>query len=137
MNAREARVRGQPAALAFIKNAAHPSTGRCHRFRDRRFGAGCRRKDMAGGTRPFGRVSDAGRSTEGRARYVQNAAVLGRMPAEGGRTQHCHFLAVRGHDVHRPTNRAGLAPWHGATYLRNGAMGPSWSSDGRLFNANT
>jgi hypothetical protein len=33
--------------------------------------------------------------------------------------------------------RAGLAPWHSVTYLRNDAMGPSWSSDGRLSNANT
>jgi hypothetical protein len=145
----EVRARGQPAdpgherTLAFIKNSAHPSTDRCHRFRDRRFGVARHHEDVAGATRPIGRISRAGRSSgsRGRARCFQRAALEGsaacqRDGVSAGLAQDCHFLAVCGHDAHRPRDRAGLAPWHGITYLRNNAMGRGRPTEG-FFNANT
>jgi hypothetical protein len=60
---------GRERALAFIKNSAHPATGRCHRFRERLLL--CRHEDVAGDTRAVGRISEAGRFSGSRGgRYV-------------------------------------------------------------------
>jgi hypothetical protein len=97
----EARAREHPAtpgherALAVIKNSAHPSTGRRHRFGDRHFSVACRHED---GRYPADRTDVPGRQMLGieGADAVLSAGGprgLGRIPAGGRERRPCSRLS--------------------------------------------